>query len=202
MTRRARNRLVIVGIALLFFGPVVLAVLMQSPWWDYRPGHTVNRGQLVEPPLPFALSGLRSLGGGGETAGPGAWTMLYRLPENCGERCLEDITGLRQIHIAAGRHRAELQPVLVSDAVPADRDLRSWLDIYPEFGVRVIENDALRRQLDRAQGAAAAGGDTGYAFVLDPEQNLILAYPPRFNPANMNKDLKRLLKWSGQERGS
>jgi hypothetical protein len=202
VNRRTRNRLVIVGIGLLFFGPVLLAVLMQSPWWHYEPERTVNRGELVDPPLPFALADLRSLGRSAAPTATGTWTMLYRVPSPCDARCLEDITGLRQIHIAAGRHRAELDAVLLADDAPEETALRAWLDIYPEFGVRVVDDEALRERLDRAQGRPEAGGEGGFAFVLDPDQNLILAYPPRFNPANMNKDLKRLLKWSGQERGS
>ena len=38
-----------------------------------------------------------------------------------------------------------------------------------------------------------------HTYVLDPMHNVILAYGDETNPNNINKDLKRLLKWSKQD---
>jgi hypothetical protein len=55
----SRNpRFVLAAIALLFIAPLLLAVLMRSSWWDFKPSETTNRGILVEPPMALPLSAL------------------------------------------------------------------------------------------------------------------------------------------------
>lgn len=188
----AKNRLVLVTIFALFFIPVIAAVLMQSRWWQFTPQHTVNRGTLVQPPVPIALSGT------GPGGAPGTWSLLYPLAGGCTNRCQEDITGLRQIHRAAGRHREDLDVVVLGlDGFdPATRD--RLLEIYAEFRLVEDPDGAGRRALELALERLGEdrSGARGRGYVVDPDGNLILAYPPHFNPSDMNKDLRRLLKGS------
>jgi cytochrome oxidase Cu insertion factor (SCO1/SenC/PrrC family) len=184
----AKNRLVVIAIFVLFFTPVMLAVLMQSRWWQFTPESTVNRGELVQPPVSIELAL-------GEAP---SWSLLYPFSGRCEDACEDDITGLRQIHRAAGRHREDLAVVLLGlDGIdPATR--QQLLDIYPEF--RLLDDSAGtgRQALDLALERLGAGGQDAdrRGYVVDPAGNLILAYPPSFNPSDMNKDLKRLLRGS------
>jgi len=194
-----RPRLTLLAIVLLFAAPVVIAVLMHSRWWNYQPHSTTNLGQLVTPPRPVELASLEM-----DTAnqGPlGRWTILYPVTLPCAADCRKRIENLRQIHLAAGRHRDELaivlllpEPARISDGLP----LR---DIYAGFSLATDDSGALPGLLASiASGGADTGGlQPGQVFLLDPAGNIMLYYGAGYDPNHINKDLKRLLKWSGQD---
>ena len=97
-------RLALVIIASLFALPLVLAWLLYSGTIEYRPVETRNFGMLVQPPAPMLIEDfekddrvsvrrdeLRE-----------HWVVVYVAPDPCSERCLQDVTALRQVHRAAG----------------------------------------------------------------------------------------------------
>lgn len=191
---RTRNRLVIIGIALLFFGPLLLAVLMQSKWWQYEPAGHTNRGDLIEPPVPLPADALEW----SEPPG-GRWLILYLAPTDCGRSCDNEAAGLRRVHIAAGRHQEQLAvgllPTSSFTALPEDR----WLGIYDQFLLGRDATGAGLKALATAAGSSAPAALDRRAFLLDPTGHIILAYPAGFDPGDINRDLERLLKWSARE---
>jgi hypothetical protein len=191
--RIRRNRVVLVLIAALFGLPLVAAWLMQSGKISWRPAETVNLGQLVDPPVALQLQA----GAGVD----GHWLILYVLPQDCEQSCDEEVTALRQVHKASGRHRDRIAVVLLSDGMPPPLVSDRLLTIYPEFR---IAPDRDRLALDRLAEAVGADRDAPeplarHAFVLDPGANVILAYTAGFNPNHINRDLKRLMTWSAQD---
>lgn len=194
-----RNRLVLVLITALFALPLLAAWLLSMGAFGWRPGETVNLGALVQPPVALELGRLRPVDT--ERAMAEGWTMLYAFDGHCADACIRDVTGLRQVHVAAGRNRDKVSVLLLATAamaadVPADlAAIYSQFHVYRDREARAVE------ALDQAlANAGQAGGEvTGRAFLLDPDRNVILAYAPGFDPNHVNKDLKRLLKWSTQD---
>ncbi|NRB70663.1 MAG: hypothetical protein HRU51_01965 [Xanthomonadales bacterium] len=203
---RNRNRLVIVGIFVLFLVPLLAAITLERA--GYEPENTVNRGLLVDPPVPLPLAERVLLDGQAAAEQTrGRWTLLHLIRQaGCDAACQARVTELRQVHIAAGRYQNEVQVLLVSET--PDEALLSG--IYERF--LMLANPAAAREpevalLDTAITAAAArsGAATdnwsaldGTTFIVDPEGNLMLRYAPGYNPSDLNKDLKKLLKWSGR----
>lgn len=195
-----RSRLTLALIFLLFGAPVVVAVLMHSGWWEYRPAAMTNLGQLVDPPRPLDLAALAfSPAANAQPSGP-RWAVLYPVTSPCSGGCLSDIENLRQIHRAAGRHQPNLALVLL---MPADsgQDLADdLLRVYPVFepaldaGAEVAQ--LLRSFADTGPDGALVAGQ---AFLVDPAGNIMMRYAAGFDPNHLNKDLKRLLKWSAQD---
>jgi hypothetical protein len=190
----SRQKLTLIGIFALFMGPVFLVMLMRSSWWDYQPAGMKNNGFLVQPPVPIVL----------ETGSPAdrKWRILFVLESPCETACLEEVTALRQIHRAAGRHAENLEIVLISQSEPS-QDLRSQLEsIYPAFRVLGQADDMAFATLESInQGMPERSGDFArvHTYVADPNSNVILAYRADADPNDLHKDLKRLLKWSDQE---
>ena len=190
----SRQQLTLLGIFALFFGPLLLVMLMRSSWWQYQPGGLKNQGYLVQPPVPLSLSQ--------STGFEGKWLILHVLDQPCDQGCIERVTALRQIHRAAGRNREHLAITLLSSA-RTEPALRSKLEtIYPAFNF-VVDPD--QSSLNTLKTVNAGITDISpeskkiHTYILDPMHNVILAYRPGADPTDIHKDLKRLLKWTDQE---
>mgnify|MGYP000497117354 CR=1 FL=1 len=57
----SRQQLTLLGIFALFFGPVLLVMLMRSSWWQYQPNELKNRGHLVQPAIPLSLAKMQNI---------------------------------------------------------------------------------------------------------------------------------------------
>ncbi len=189
-----RQRITLLGLFALFFGPLVLVMLMRTSWWDYRPAKLRNHGRLVQPPFELQLHGSDAI--------DGKWLLLYRLPEPCQARCTETVTALRQIHKAAGRQRQRLAIVLLCAGAPAE-GLRTRLHaIYPRLQYSVDESGETLAKLAQIEPAGGTGNGAAARygiFILDPAHRVVLAYNAEQNPSAINADLKRLLKWSKRD---
>ena len=190
----SRQKLTLIGIFVLFMGPVLLVMLMRSQWWDYQPGGLKNHGHLVQPPLQLALEKSSAI--------ERKWLVLYVLEQPCEEVCLNEVTALRQIHKAAGRRAENLEVVLLSSSI-FEKQLTTQLDsIYPDFE---LLSDTEGKALDTliSVNEAMQAGQNGFeqvrTYVVDPNFNVVLAYRVDADPNDLHKDLKRLLKWADQE---
>jgi len=190
----SRQQFTLIGIFALFFGPVLLVILMRASWWQYQPSGLKNLGVLVQPPVHLSLNETQSI--------DGKWLILYVLDQPCDQACIESVTSLRQIHRAVGRNGDHLAITLLSDK-QTEPALRASLEaIYPEFNFVWDSGHTALTSLDTINANIAADlkvSDNIHTYVLDPMHNVILAYQASADPADIHKDLKRLLKWSDQE---
>lgn len=190
----SRQQLTLLGIFALFFGPLILVMLMRSSWWQYQPSGLKNRGELVQPTVQLSLDRTQAI--------DDKWLILYVLDQPCEQGCIENVTALRQVHRAAGRHGEHLVVALLSDPQTSP-ELRARLEvIYPEFVFLVDSAHASLNALENINTNLATDkpdiGDVR-TYVLDPMLNVILAYSNSADPSDIHKDLKRLLKWSDKE---
>ena len=187
----SRQKITLLGIFALFLGPVLLVILMQSSWWQYRPPGLKNRGLLAQPPVHLSLNQTQST--------EGKWLILYVLNQPCDQSCIENVTALRQIHRAAGKNSEHLAIVLLSET-QATSALRSKLEsIYPGFNFVTDSAATALNTLVTVNAMVTADSSDIHTYLLDPMLNVILAYGVGTNPGDVHKDLKRLLKWSDQE---
>ena len=190
----SRQQFTLLGIFALFLGPVILVMLMRSPWWQYQPDGMKNQGYLVQPPVNLPLDTSQKT--------DGKWLILYVLDQACDKACLDHVTSLRQIHRAAGRNSKHLAVVLLSQA-EVNSQLRSKMEsIYPDFRM-VTDTTGMALAILNTVNADVIAGTRGsnviHTYILDPMLNVILAYGVSTEPNDIHKDLKRLLKWSEQE---
>lgn len=185
----SRQQYTLLGLFALFFTPVILVILMRSPFWDYRPAGMENHGQLVQPPLPLPI----------DDDLMGEWLLMYVAPESCGDDCINAITALRQIYKAAGRNQEHLK-IVVLNAAGNNPQLGSTVAaIYPDivfFPAAAAATLGDLKELNSRLQTETGNPVAAHTYILDPMQNVILAYTVGNNPSDINKDLKRLLKWS------
>jgi len=203
---KVSNRLMLISIALLFFAPLMLAVLMRSDWWSWKPEHMVNHGILVIPPVPVDFKDLivRTGNGAGTASIQGRWTVLYVPDASCDDSCLHDLAALRQIRKASGRHREQVVLALLDTSGTSSELMRKSRNIYAQWLWIGDPQDMLGSELEAAarQDQGPAAELAGHGFLLDPAGNIILHYPRGYDPNDINQDLQRLLKWSPQEKSS
>jgi len=186
-----RQQFTLLGIFALFFGPVLLVMLMRSSWWQYQPADLKNHGHLVQPPVYLSLDLERGI--------ESTWLILHVLDLPCDQECIENVTALRQIRRAAGKNSEHLAIVLLSETL-LDSAQRSMLEsIYPDFYFIEDDTNALINTLTSVNtnlDTYGTGLNDIQTYILDPMHNVILAYWVGANPNDIHKDLKRLLKWA------
>ena len=187
----SRQQLTLIGIFALFFGPLLLVMLMRSSWWQYQPRGLKNKGHLVQPPVHLSIEQTQGM--------EDKWLILYELDQPCEQACTENVTALRQIHRAVGRHAEHLAIVLL-DNNETEADLRISLEaIYPGFNLISDSHQTALSTLQTIDIGITPNATDIQTYILDPMHNVVLAYQNSADPTDIHKDLKRLLKWSDQE---
>ncbi len=184
-----KPRLTLVAIVVLFAAPLLAAWLMtrdHAPW----AGHTVNRGQLLEPRAVMDLASLRSAGGQVLPAGSFErhWTLVGLVSGSCEAGCDQLLYWMRQSRQALGRNSDRVALLALFDA-PLDAATSRRLDQrYPRVS---------RLYTDRSGAQAIASGAPPPAiYLVDPRGLLVMRYHPDDDRHGIVADLERLLKAS------
>lgn len=197
MPRAGTGRIKLLFIALLFFLPVVAAlVLFQTGW---RPQGQINHGELMQPIRPITDRTLHTLEGQpfNISLWHKKWTMLYFGPADCGSICQQQLYKMRQAHIAQGAESERIQRVFVVTDTDKLDQLRHILKDYSDMQVLTGPADTLRQLAAQFQLPAGSPMQAlERIYLIDPLGNFMLSYPDYADPDGIRKDLVRLLKVS------
>lgn len=221
-----KPRLVLLTVAAIFLLPFLLAWWLNFGPWPWRPEAARNRGILIEPPVPVEQAGVRFLvyppGEDGQAdqwdSDPfhGRWSMVYAGASGCSGACEAALVIMRQSWLALGKDARRVQRwFLVTDGkLPGP----AVLDEHPGLAVVALTSDSSRASsgtlgvaLATAWDSVVAGEATpgevtpgewapGWVWLLDPGGFVILSYGPSTTATDILKDMKRLLKYSGQDK--
>ena len=181
-----KNRRMLLGLLLLFFGGLLVAGLLRFSGW--RPEGMKNKGELLEPYgdlrayTPTLANGLPYRW----QDDPRTWRMLA-MPRACdGARaaaCPALLEDLDKVWRLMGRHADRVHLLWVGE-VPAGVSLPRE--------VHVLRNDAgLRAGLPRWDVDPALGEPL---WLIDPNGFVFMRYAPGFDPGDVRTDLSRMLK--------
>lgn len=180
--RSARFHLILIGV--IAASPFVGSYLLYKLW---KPDAFVNHGELVvdaQPPAPSSADPLQATLKSLE----GKWVLATVDSGACGETCRNKLYYLRQIRLTQGKSMDRIERLwMVSDGVAPDATMMK------EFtGMQVVM--ASSSEWVRKLPSRTTPGD--YIYIIDPLGNVVLRYPPGFNPTGMKKDLSRLIRAS------
>ncbi len=187
--KKPNKRLVPALMALLFFGPLAIAIAMYySGGAQWRPKGSVAHGTLLT--QPRTLPGEVILLADGAAAGfTGKWSLLYVGRGDCDDACKETLFRTRQVRRALGKEMARVQRFFIATGgepnpgfVAAD---------HP--GLLVMTEGLASRDAVLATLGAFAEGEV---FIADPLGNVVLRFPADTSMKDMHEDLKLLLKAS------
>jgi len=186
---KRNNRLIPVLMALLFFGPLALAIVMYYAGGDaWRPSGSVAHGILLSQPRTLP-TGVMILPDGTTADFGGKWSLLYVGRGDCDDACRETLYRTRQVRRALGKEMSRVQRYFISTSgapnagfVAAD---------HP--GLLVLPDGLSSRDTVLATLGEFAENDV---FVADPLGNVVLRFPAGAAMKDMHEDLALLLKAS------
>lgn len=176
--------LVLLALTVIFAAPLAGAWALYHAAGE-QPQGGLQHGELLLPlhrlePLPLNAVDGKPLDG---AIFHGRWTLLYH-SDHCVADCQQLLSLLQRVRLAQGQSMAQVQRVLVLDALPPDNEIAHL--VAGSSDLRVVS--ASRWPLE-----------SGYVYLLDPQGNLVMRYPPGFEPRGLLKDLRRLLRLAGAE---
>lgn len=183
------KRLVPALMALLFFGPLAIAILLYyggSKQW--RPPGSVAHGILL--PQPRTLPVGRVVLADGATADfSGKWSLLYVGRGDCDDACKEALYRTRQVRRALGKEMSRVQRFFI--ATVGSPNTGFLATDHP--GLLVMTEGLDLRDAVLASLGTFAEGDV---FIADPLGNVVLRFPAGTPMKDMHQDLQLLLKAS------
>ena len=179
---RTRARLTLLLIVAVFALPLVAALVLNLEGW--MPGHSRNFGEVVHPPVSLRdiefvheADARTHLGNTKET-----WTLLVRVPATCDDACWQRVAFLGNVRDSLGRFAPQLDLLLLDAQPPAAQ--RATLHHF------AFASPAT--PLPGKMGAALAQGPE--LWLVNPYGLAEMRYPPGFVPAELRKDLGKLVR--------
>jgi hypothetical protein len=190
-----------VTLALLFglcFAPLLLAWLLTSQSFGWRPQKLINHGEFILPPRVLRLPDTYDQEGH-PAALQGKWSLLSLSPNACNADCRFALTTMRNAQLALGKNVLRVQRTILTEADSATeaylRDLRE----APLPRVLHTEPAAFQKlAVQFSDRASPAAPDPRTLYVVDPAGRLVLRFAPDMRFVELVADLKRLLAASSQ----
>ncbi len=156
-------------------------------------------GTLIRPARPLPAVALTQPDGAPLTLDDlkGKWTLVVLAPAPCDQLCRTDLHQTRQVRLALNEDIRRVQRLWVLPA-PAGADaLADQLKDHQDLLVASGGGDAMERFLApfRLPGEPINTWAVRI-YIMDPQGNVLMYYPPGADPKGILKDMKRLLKVS------
>ncbi len=175
---QTRSRLTLILLFALFFAPVAISLLLQTPMFHYNAPATKNLGTMISPVQPVLDGPARQAGLQTNAAAP--WTLLLVPGEQA--TSAETLKLLETIREAQGRHIDRVRLEVIETAP---------IDAGATWRVKTFKPEALA-ELRQQLGLPETGG----VVILDPFRNAMLRHDGSFDGSKLRKDLARILRIS------
>ena len=187
-------RIKFLGLIGVFLSPFIAGWLALYVW-EIKPS-SINYGTLVQPVKKITWPSLQDLNGNRYDDGFGRrWVFILFIRDQCSQACQSNLFYLRQIRTLLGRNAGRLQNVLVS--VPSiEDDMKMFLQDYPDLiAIENFSDDALLAQFAQDEKPDSIG-HTPQFYLIDPDQNYMMHYPPEPDQHRVLEDMRKLMKLS------
>lgn len=183
-----RQKLTLLALVLLFFGPMAVSMVMYFTSGGWRPAGSTAHGILLEAPLALDEAPWPAADGDPAVL-RGKWQLIHLVDGDCDATCQADLVETRQVRRALGREMGRVQRVLwVAGSPPPPQMLAAE---HP--GLRLLTPPPA--EAARIRGALGPV-DSGHVLLVDPLGNLIMHFPQGTSMKDMHYDVKLLLRAS------
>jgi hypothetical protein len=173
-------------LAVVFFGPFVLAVVLYM-WRDSFGGFELMPNadrELIESSPVMPSIDLATADGIVADVFRSRWSIIYARMPACGAACADALDRIHRVHVALGKERERVRLLFLA---PAAELGAATGDAFLEAALDSADGIVLARLLGPERLA------DGRYFVVDPLGNLILSYPADADQGRLLEDLERLL---------
>ena len=166
----------------IFFGPFLIAALAKYYGW-FAVSETVNYGTLVKPAVLLSDQTLTVSNKDKNIRLRDKWSLLLFIPDDCDSECLKSVREVEAIHLLLNRDIQRVQLLAVNKN-----------DVEPGLYRNDLKQDKALQAIQ--QEIANAGQSLSGSYLIDPKGFMVLTYPQVLDGKKLQKDLKRLLKYS------
>ncbi len=185
------GRIKFILIVFIFTIPFVISYYLSK---DYHAGgelQTSNYGSFINPIVNLSQTSLNDYSGENFIVNQhlNKWGLIYRMSENCSEKCEEEIYLIRQVNIALGKDMNRLQRVIVLSKSISDSEIEEVVAKYPKSIIVKNNSSTFIDEINKITNRHVL-------LLTDPLGNVILGYDQDFEGKKLLKDIKKLLKLS------
>ncbi|MCE7951939.1 MAG: hypothetical protein DYH18_12650 [Xanthomonadales bacterium PRO7] len=181
MNRTTRNRLALIGIALVFAIPLAAAFLLRSGGWE--PQKTMQSGILVHPAHDVSSASVM-LADGSRYAWQDAqyrWTMVLLSGPGCAQNCQARLDEALRMRITLGRNADRLRVLYLGAPLPDG------------FAAARAPLQIGREDSGAFAFARPAGADELALALVDPRGQLMLRYADGYSAQGLRRDITKIL---------
>ncbi len=181
-----RGRFVLIALLVLFVGPILVAMVMSR--LNLHPSASNSKGELLSPKPDLRAITFARADGGAYAWEPERrlWRIALSPPpgwcESHAAACAKQAQDLDKVWQLLGKNADRAQVLWFGAPPPSPPDSRGWLPMREDARLSA----ALPRNAASDAGAAA--------YVIDPYGFVVLRDAPGFDPADLRRDLGKLLR--------
>lgn len=193
MQEKTKSRMFLIGVFAVFFGPLLIATWLFYVPNSWMSSKTQNHGELIHPAIPLDDFTLTSINGDtwGKPQFMGKWTLLYIGDESCDLYCEASLFKMRQVRLTLGRDSQRVQrKYLGIDNEKNKQNINEIMKAYPHMQVNWFKLSGIKNSLSLFKL------QKNFIYLIDPLGNLMMQYSQDATSKGIQKDLKRLLKFS------
>jgi hypothetical protein len=189
-----KNKATLILLFAVFFAPMLIALLLNSQWLDWRATPDRAHGELLQPVVPLGDFQLTDATGQARSRADLAerWQLVFTTTEACSAECRETLLLLHNIRLAQDRRAGEAGLLLITDQA-----------LDPALVEELQRLDATWTLFDDASGATLLERfpepEPRAFYIVDPETNIMERFAADADPTGIRKDLDRLLTWTVRE---
>lgn len=184
-----RGRLKMLGVLLVCAAPVIASYFT---YYVVRPEGRRNYGELIDPQRP--LPPLQAVARGGQTVAlpslKDQWLLISVADGGCDADCERHLYLQRQLREGLGKEKGRLDWVWLRTGT--DPLSPALLAATEQATVLQVDGVALAQWLQPAPGQRLSD----HLYVVDPLGNWMMRFPAQADPAQVRRDLDRLLRAS------
>ena len=178
-------------IVFIFTVPFVISYYLSK---DYHAGgelQTSNYGSFINPIVKLSQTNFDDYSGENFNVNKHLtkWSLIYRMPKSCLQRCSDEIYLIRQVNIALGKDMNRLERVIVLNQTILNSEVDDVVDKYPKAIVVKNNSSTFINEINKIT-------ERHVLLLTDPLGNVILGYDEGFEGKKLLKDIKKLLKLS------
>jgi hypothetical protein len=174
--KKLKNYLILGGLTLIFIGPLAAAVVLYNKHPAWLTDKTLNKGQLLSPPLDFNTLKKQILF---KSNRQHRWQIVYLTKTNCAQVCQQQLNQLEQVILALGKNSDQVSAILIQ------------IELSSEIKNKNISHYSITTH-EYQHFFSAKKLATGY-YIVDPLGKIMLYYPASTPSEHLYKDLTHLL---------
>ncbi len=195
-----RGRILGASVMLVVLLPMVIAYGVYFTGIGMPTG-TINKGDLLTPPVPISDWQLTTLEGEPWVIDqqPTKWRLLIPGAASCDQACKDNLYLTRQVHIRLGEKGLRVERLYLLTDEGLSNSLSAYLE-QEHSTVKVLQVDEQAMRASLADTNLPGNPiEKGRYFLMDQEGFVMMGYDAEQSGNDLLKDIKRMLRYSYED---